>query len=94
MVGEAADGIAAVEAARELQPDLVLLDLAMPRMDGLEALPHIREAVPGVRVIVFSGFDQSTLAQKAIAAGADHYMVKGGPMRKLMELVESVLQPS
>ncbi len=94
VVGEAADGIAAVEAARELQPDLVLLDLAMPRMDGLEALPHIREAVPGVRVIVFSGFDQSTLAQKAIAAGADHYMVKGGPMRKLMELVESVLEPS
>jgi PAS domain S-box-containing protein len=94
VVGEAADGIAAVEAARELQPDLVLLDLAMPRMDGLEALPHIREAVPGVRVIVFSGFDQSTLAQKAIAAGADHYMVKGGPMSQLLELVESVLEPS
>jgi PAS domain S-box-containing protein len=94
VVGEAADGIAAVAAARELQPDLVLLDLAMPRMDGLEALPLIRKAVPGVRVIVFSGFDQNTLAQKAIAAGADHYMVKGGPMSKLLELVESVLQPS
>ncbi len=94
VIGEAADGIAAVEAARELQPDLVLLDLAMPRMDGLEALPHIREAVPGVRVIVFSGFDQGTLAQKAIAAGADHYMVKGGPMRKLMEILESVPEPS
>ena len=62
VVGEAADGIAAVELARELQPDLVLLDLAMPRMDGLEALPLIRAAVPGVRVIVFSGFNQNTLA--------------------------------
>ena len=54
VVGEAADGLAAVELASELQPDLVMLDLAMPRMDGLEALPLIRAAVPGVRVIVLS----------------------------------------
>ena len=47
VVGEAADGLAAVELASELQPDLVMLDLAMPRMDGLEALPLIRAAVPG-----------------------------------------------
>lgn len=91
VVGEAADGLAAVELATELQPDLVMLDLAMPRMDGLEALPLIRDAVPGVRVIVLSGFNQNTLADKAIAAGADRYVVKGGSMRELLELVESVL---
>ena len=71
MVGEAADGLAAVELASELQPDLAMLDLAMPRMDGLEALPLIRAAVLGVRVIVLSGFNQSSLAEKAMAAGAD-----------------------
>jgi DNA-binding NarL/FixJ family response regulator len=91
VVGEAADGLAAVELASELQPDLVMLDLAMPRMDGLEALPLIRAAVPGVRVIVLSGFNQSTLAEKAMEAGADRYVVKGGSMRQLLELVETVL---
>jgi CheY-like chemotaxis protein len=91
VVGEAADGLAAVELASELQPDLVMLDLAMPRMDGLEALPLIRAAVPGVRVIVLSGFNQSTLAEKALEAGADRYVVKGGSMRQLLELVETVL---
>ncbi len=91
VVGEAADGVAAVELASQLQPDLVMLDLAMPRMDGLEALPLIRAAVPGVRVIVLSGFNQSTLAERAIEAGADHYVVKGGSMRELLDLIENVL---
>src|SRR6478735_5414527 len=94
VVGEAADGLAAVELASELQPDLVMLDLAMPRMDGLEALPLIRAAVPGVRVIVLSGFNQSTLAEKAIEAGADRYGVKGGSMRKLLDLVDTILDPA
>ena len=92
VIGEAADGLAAVELASELQPDLVMLDLAMPRMDGLEALPLIRAAVPGVRVIVLSGFNQSTLAEKAMEAGADRYVVKGGSMRQLLELVDTVLE--
>jgi CheY-like chemotaxis protein len=91
VVGEAADGLTAVELASELQPDLVMLDLAMPRMDGLEALPLIRAAVPGVRVIVLSGFNQTSLAEKALEAGADKYVVKGGSLRQLLELVEAVL---
>jgi CheY-like chemotaxis protein len=94
VVGEAADGLAAVELASELQPDLVMLDLAMPRMDGLEALPLIRAAVPGVRVIVLSGFNQNALAEKAMQAGADRYVIKGGSMRQLLDLVDSVLQAS
>jgi CheY-like chemotaxis protein len=94
VVGEAADGVAAVELARELQPDLVLLDLAMPRMDGLEALPLIREAVPDVRVVVFSGFNQKTLAEKAMRAGADRYVVKGGSLRTLISVLDTVLSPA
>ncbi|MBO9521070.1 MAG: response regulator [Nocardioidaceae bacterium] len=91
VVGEAADGQQAVEMARALQPDLVLLDMAMPRMDGLQALPLIRDAVPGVRVVVLSGFNQSTLEREALAAGADRYVVKGGPMREIVEVVTDLL---
>jgi DNA-binding NarL/FixJ family response regulator len=94
IVGEAADGLEAVQLASELQPDLVMLDLAMPRMDGLEALPLIREAVPGVRVVVLSGFNQGTMADKALAAGADQYVVKGGSLNELFDVVDSLLAPS
>jgi DNA-binding NarL/FixJ family response regulator len=92
VVGEAVDGMDAVDQARELQPHLVLLDMAMPRMDGLQALPLIRAAVPDVRVIVLSGFNQGTLEQEALAAGADRYIVKGGSMRELLEIIETVLR--
>jgi len=92
VVGEAGDGIDAVEQARALQPNLVLLDMAMPRMDGLQALPLIREAVPDVRVIVLSGFNQATLEQEALAAGADRYVVKGGSMQELLDVIASVLR--
>ena len=92
VVGEAVDGLDAVDRARELQPNLVLLDMAMPRMDGLQALPLIREAVPDVRVIVLSGFNQATLEQEAMAAGADRYVVKGGSMRDLLDVIANVLQ--
>jgi DNA-binding NarL/FixJ family response regulator len=91
VVGEAVDGVDAVDQARELQPHLVLLDMAMPRMDGLQALPLIRAAVPDVRVIVLSGFNQGTLEQEALAAGADRYVVKGGSMRELVDMIEKVL---
>lgn len=94
VVGEAADGVDAVELARALQPHLVLLDMAMPRMDGLQALPLIREAVPDVRVIVLSGFNQATMEREALAAGADRYVVKGGSMQELLDLIASVLGAS
>jgi DNA-binding NarL/FixJ family response regulator len=90
VVGEAVDGIDAVEQARVLQPDLVFLDVAMPRMDGLQALPLIREAVPHVRVVVLSGFNEGTMAENARRAGADHYVVKGGPLQELVALAESL----
>lgn len=91
VVGEAVDGIDAVDQARALQPNLVLLDMAMPRMDGLQALPLIRDAVPDVRVIVLSGFNQSTLEKEALAAGADRYVVKGGPMSELLDVIAKVV---
>jgi PAS domain S-box-containing protein len=77
IVGEGVDGVDAVEVVEKTQPDVVFLDLAMPRMDGLEALPLILQAAPGVRVVVLSGFDQGTIAAKALAAGAVRYVEKG-----------------
>jgi PAS domain S-box-containing protein len=91
VVGEAGDGIEGVELARLLQPDLVLLDLAMPRMDGLEALPLILQAAPGTRVVVLSGFDEKTMAQKAMEAGARRYVVKGGSLKELVQALDAVV---
>jgi DNA-binding NarL/FixJ family response regulator len=61
-------------------------------MDGLQALPLILQAAPGAHVIVLSGFNQSTLADEAIAAGADRYVVKGGSMRDLLDVIAEVVQ--
>ena len=90
VVGEAPDGRSGVEAASRLQPHLVLLDLAMPEMDGLEALPLIRAAVPGVKVVVLSGFKGAGMAKQALEAGADHYVEKGGSLSALLEMLESM----
>ena len=80
VVGEAADGAEAVELARTLQPDVVVLDLAMPTMDGLQALPLIREAVEGVHVVALSGFHEPAMIDKVLAAGAARYLQKGAAM--------------
>jgi PAS domain S-box-containing protein len=90
VVGEAADGQEAIDRVAELRPDVVLLDLAMPVMDGLEALPHIRARVPEARVIVLSGFDQATMAQRALAAGAVRYVEKGLRLN-LDEIIDAAL---
>ena len=76
VVGTAANGREAINQALEHRPDVTLLDLAMPGMDGLEALPHIRRAVPECTVVVLSGFDAETMQSKAIEQGAAGYLVK------------------
>lgn len=77
VVGEAADGMEAIDVVAHHRPDLVLLDLAMPVMDGLEALPWIRRAAPDAAVVVFTGFGDPSLAQRALAAGAVGVLEKG-----------------
>jgi signal transduction histidine kinase len=96
VVGEAGDGLAGLEQAKALQPDLVLLDLAMPVMDGLEALPLIRAALPRVRVVIVSGFDRRAMEDQVIAAGADAYLQKGlspevmvGELRRLFPAAQA-----
>lgn len=77
VVAEAADGAEAIELARRHQPDLCLLDMAMPVMDGLEALPRIREVAPDCVVIVLSGFEAERMASAAMGRGAAGYLAKG-----------------
>ena len=77
VVAEAADGEQAIELARAHQPDVVVLDLAMPVMDGLTALPALRQAAPRVRVIILSGFPVDEMGPAAEQAGAVGYLEKG-----------------
>ena len=79
VVGEAEDGEAAVGRATELQPDLILLDLSMPGVDGLTALPRLRDAAPGSEVVVLtaSGTEENLLG--AIRGGAAGYLLKSKP---------------
>jgi PAS domain S-box-containing protein len=88
VVGEAADGVEAVDRAAELLPDVVVLDLAMPRVDGLQALAEIQTAAPDAKVIVLSGFDGAMMAHRALDAGAVRYIEKG----QSMNLAETVRQ--
>ncbi|HVT78201.1 MAG TPA: response regulator, partial [Acidimicrobiales bacterium] len=83
VVGEAGDGQFAIVEAARLKPDIVLLDLSMPIMDGLEALPEILAASPESKVLVLSGFTAGEMGDEAIRLGAAGYMEKGGIVGKL-----------
>ena len=91
VVGEAGDGRAGVEVVRAERPDVVLLDLAMPVMDGVEALPLIRALVPDARIIVLSAFS-GAVRDQVLDSGADGYLVKGTPLRKIVAYVEASLE--
>lgn len=77
VVGEAADGVAGVEATAELQPDVVLLDMSMPRMGGLQAIPKMRRQAPGASIIGLSSLSAARMAAPSIEIGAHTYLEKG-----------------
>ncbi|MCL4296516.1 MAG: response regulator transcription factor [Anaerolineae bacterium] len=99
VVGEAGTGPEAVERAVALQPDVMLLDLEMPEMDGVEVLRRLSQANPAVQVIVFTAFDTDERILGAVQAGARGYLLKGAPRKELFEAVRvvraggSLLQP-
>jgi CheY-like chemotaxis protein len=90
VVGEAPGGREAVALARHHQPDIVLLDLAMPGVGGLEALPLIRAVAPDAKVVVLSGLDPGDIADEAVVCGAAGYVQKGNP-EHLVEEVNRIL---
>jgi DNA-binding NarL/FixJ family response regulator len=85
VVAEAGDGIAAVREAGTHLPDLVLLDLSMPRMDGLSAMPQIRAAAPAAKVVVVSSMSRTRMWPLSEQAGAVGYIEKGKPMAELLD---------
>jgi DNA-binding NarL/FixJ family response regulator len=92
VVGEAGDAESAVRQVAELQPDVVLLDLSMPGMDGLEAIQLIRAASPETGIVVLSGFSAARLGQTALDLGADRYLEKGEPGEVIRETIRAVAE--
>jgi len=90
VVGEAATGEAAVELARSLAPDIVLMDLRMPAMDGAEATARIARAQPGVRVLVLTTYGSDAAVLRAIEAGAVGYLLKDVPPDELFLAIRAV----
>ena len=84
VVGQASDGYEAVELARRLQPDVVTMDVTMPRMNGIEATRHIKSELPQVRVIRLSMHGDLEQGAAMRQAGADAYLNKGGPSEELL----------
>ena len=87
VVGEACNGRDAIELARRHEPDLMLLDISMPVMDGIEAMPHIRSASPETSIVVLSGFSSEQVKSRAMAAGAAEYVEKGMNFTAIVEAV-------
>jgi YesN/AraC family two-component response regulator len=87
VVGEATNGAEAVELAAAEKPDAVILDLAMPVMDGLEAIPLIRERSPATKIVVLSGFEAERMAERAISLGADTYLQKGVALGDISQML-------
>ncbi|GIW09106.1 MAG: response regulator transcription factor [Chloroflexi bacterium] len=92
VVGEAADGWESVELARRHRPDVVLMDLAMPNLDGAEAIRQILAAVPETRVLVLTAYDTDERIISAVQAGARGYLLKGAPREELFTAVRLVHQ--
>lgn len=87
VIGEACDGIEALELARQLKPDVVLLDIAMPRLSGLEAVSLIRDAVPQTRIVVLSMYEKEAYAHHVVQAGAYGYVLKGEPSSDMLTAI-------
>jgi len=89
VVGDAADGVEAVALAQDLQPDVVLMDLVMPRLDGLAAMRELRELVPHARVIVLTSFLDEDRLLPVLRAGAAGYLLKNAPPGEVARAVRA-----
>jgi len=91
VVGEAGDGQTGVDMIQSLRPDAVILDLSMPGMDGLEAIPRIGDASAQTAIIVFSGFVADRMAHEALALGADRYLEKGADLDTVVAVLREAV---
>jgi len=91
IVGEGTDGMEAVEKAQELQPDLILLDIGLPKLDGIKAAARIRECAPKARILFFTENSSPDIAEEAMRTGADGYVVKAGAAEELLPAITAIL---
>jgi len=90
VLGEAADGEEAIEKAEELKPDVILMDVSMPRLNGLEATRRITGTVPKASVIIVSQHESSELLRQAVAAGAKGYVTKSELGKELIAALSAI----
>jgi len=90
--GEAVDGYDAIQKAKELNPDLIILDLSMPQMSGIEAARVLKKILPQTPIVMLTSHDPSTLGHDTHAAGIDAVVAKDGDMSLLMASLQSLLQ--
>jgi DNA-binding NarL/FixJ family response regulator len=92
IVGEASDGLAAVEKAKELRPDLILLDIGLPGLSGIEAARRIPELAPNSKILFVSENRSQHIVKEALRTGAGGYLVKSDAARELLPAISAVLQ--
>jgi len=92
VVGEASDGLESVRMARDLKPDVVVLDLAMPGLDGLEAIPLMRSIDKPPQIVVHSAFDSDLMRARVLALGAALYIEKGGDLSAVREAIRGLIE--
>ncbi len=92
VVGEAEDGAEAVSKTMELHPDVILLDIAMPNMNGLEATRQIKKQNPSVKVLILTMYDTEQHVFETLSAGASGYILKKAPSRELISAIQAVYQ--
>jgi DNA-binding NarL/FixJ family response regulator len=92
VIGEAADGAEAVEKAKDLHPDVMVLDVTMPKMNGLEACRVLRRQAPQLEILFVTQHDSPQMMREALDAGARGYVVKSNAARDLLAAVEAVSQ--
>jgi two-component system, NarL family, response regulator NreC len=92
VVGEAADGVALLDLIQETNPDIILLDLTMPRLGGLDVLPLLRRQAPQARVLILTMHDDESYLRQALAAGASGYVLKQAADVELLSAIQAVMR--
>lgn len=90
VVGEAKDGVEAIEIVRTTHPNVLLLDIAMPRMNGLDTIELVRQVSPDTRIIILSRYEKEAYIHQALNSGALGYVVKGAPSSELLAAIRAV----
>ena len=94
IVDEAKDGQEIIELCRLRRPDLVIMDVRMPKMNGLEATQTIKEELPTTKVLIWSAYEDPLLVSEAVRAGADGYVLKLSPVQELVDGIRGCLEAS